>query len=162
LAVLSALTSGMTYYFIKKTTNQRINFSINFFYFSLTGLLVSGVLALVFHFVPANSDYTSTFLFQDVFVSIFSGMIMFFGQTFFALITVQENSERIAFLKIFDIALAVGLEYYVSATSPNLLSLLGSCLILTGICILFIRKFFLFGNYTDVQIKYNRENSNVA
>lgn len=87
---------------------------------------------------------------------------MFFGQTLFALITFQENSQRIAFLKIYDITLAVALEYFVSGNKPNLLSLFGSSFILIGICIIFMRKFLLFGNYNDIRIKYNREDLNVT
>ena len=125
---------------------------MHIFYFSLTGLALSLLLSIILF----KGRYDSALIIQDIVLALLSGLLKFFGLVVFTVFVARENSEQVAMLKIFDIFISILVEYLIFAKIPVLLNFIGSCLIMVAITMIFIRKLFLFGNYTNLTIRFNK------
>ena len=155
--MFGAVTTSSTYYFVKKQSTQRLHFSVNVFYFCLTGLVVSVCIALVA--VLTTGGVAKKYLgiklnIHDVSFGVLAGMAKFFGHVVFTLTSAKQRTETVAFYKLIDIVLAFSLDFLVLGEVPCWQSMLGAGLILTAVGIVCIRRFFLFKDYMNVSVKF--------
>ncbi len=160
LAVFGAVTASSTYYFVKKQSTQRLHFSVNVFYFCLTGLVVSVCIALVALLTTGGIKNLGTKLnIHDVSFGVLAGMAKFFGHVVFTLTSTKQRTEIVAFYKLIDIVLAFSLDFLVLGEVPCWQSMLGVGLILTAVGIVCIRRFFLFKDYMNVSVRFKNISS---
>ena len=161
LAVLSAISAGSTFVFIKKLTQQSIHFVVIIFYYTIVGLALSlAVSILLYAFAPSFGATTSltklpkSLVLNDISLAFLAGAISFVGHVSFTLAIARENANNIAILRTTDILLAFALDYFVSELVPNPLTLAGGALVLLSVLVIFTHKIYLYRrdrseNYED-------------
>lgn len=147
LAILSALSAGTTFVFIKKLTNQNIHFTIIIYYFSLIGLALSVLISVVLYAVGTtrhNLSLEKHFILKDVSMALLAGLINFVGHVCFTLAIAKENANNMAILRTMDILVAFLLEFVVLDLTPHWLTFSGAGLILVSVVVVFVYKIILY------------------
>ena len=158
-AFISAFTLSSTFIFVKKLTNKNVHFSVIVFYFCLIGLVISLIASIVFFstgFTHETWDLGKQFLFRDIALGVLSGCLVMIGHICFTTAISSESANMIALFRTCDILIAYLLEFFILRTTPQLLSLIGSTLILVGVTTIFIYKLMILRNF---QRSINLENN---
>jgi drug/metabolite transporter (DMT)-like permease len=158
LALFGTFALSNTFIFVKKLTNKNIHFSIIVFYFCLVGLILSLVISsclILSGFTHETWELGKQFLLRDISLGIVSGLCQIFGHICFTLAIKSENANKIALFRTLDILIAYLIEYFILKIIPNLLSMIGSSLILIGVSLIFIYKITVLKN---LQRQNNAEN----
>ena len=158
LALIGMCAIALGYYFIKKLADQRVHFSVGVFYFSGTGLLLTGSLSatlysLGFSWQEADSP---RLVVKDVVIALIAGLLKFFGHLSFSLVAAKENTEQIALLRLFDVALAILLDFCTFETAPGWIDLAGIACVLTAIGLVYMRRLFLIKNLANLTVRFKR------
>lgn len=166
LAILSAISAGSTFVFIKKLTQQSIHFVVIIFYYTIVGLGLSlFVSILLYAFVPSSSLAVTTsftrlpksLVLNDISLAFLAGAISFVGHVSFTLAIARENANNIAILRTTDILLAFALDYFVSDLVPNPLTLAGGALVLLSVLVIFMHKIYLYRRDRSEDYENNNE-----
>ncbi|CAF0863075.1 unnamed protein product [Brachionus calyciflorus] len=146
LSIVSAITAGSTFVFIKKLTNKNIHFIVLIFYFCLFGFLLSSGVSLTLYLTNItrhNLMYTKQVILRDVSIGLLAGLISFIGHVCFSLAIARETANKIAVLRTSDILIAFLLEYLVLNVTPHWITLIGAGLVLLGVILIYVHKFYL-------------------
>jgi drug/metabolite transporter (DMT)-like permease len=157
LALVGSLLAGSTFLFMKKLTTK-IHFTIMIFYFSSIGFLVSIAISATIYFLNRNGinwNIFQQFVYRDVSLALFAGLINFIGQICFSLVLAKENANKIGLIRGFDLLLVFILEYYILLIVPNWITLLGATFILAAVSLIFIYKIYLLRKKESTYISTN-------
>jgi drug/metabolite transporter (DMT)-like permease len=154
LALVGSLLAGSTFLFMKKLT-IKIHFTIMIFYFSSIGFLVSLAISATIYFLNRSETKWNIYVYRDVSLALFAGLINFIGQICFSLVLAKENANKIGLIRGFDLFLVFILEYFVLLIVPHWITLLGAAFILIGVSVMFIYKIYLLRKKESTYISTN-------
>ena len=159
LALIGMCAIALGYYFIKKLADQRVHFSVGVFYFSATGLLLTGSLSTALYLLGFGWEEEAaspTLVVKDVLIALIAGLLKFFGHLSFSLVAAKENTEQLALLRLLDVALAILLDFCTFESVPGWIGLAGIAFVLTAISLVYMRRLFLVKSLTNLTVRFKR------
>lgn len=149
LAIVSAISAGSTFVFIKKLTQKSIHFVVIIFYYTLVGFVLSlSVSVLLYIFTSSTTSsgaalkFAKNLALNDISLAFLAGAISFVGHVSFTLAIARENANNIAILRTIDIILAFALDFFISDLTPAPVTLTGAAFVFLSVFVLFAFKIY--------------------
>jgi len=152
LTLIAAFLVSCTYLVIKKLAMCKVHWATNTLFVSLVGLPMSIVFSLILYNLGLSHKNFATQekkdLPMDLFYSALAGFLSNVAQIFLNIALQYEDTTKIAITKTTDVFIAFVLQFILLNISPDWLSIIGACFILTATFFVLI--------YKMLNIKYDR------
>lgn len=150
LGIGTALFSSLVTFYVKKLNNKSVHYSVIVLYVALLGMPTTFIMSLSFYLTgnderhPELTSETTTLLTQIAFALIgaVSGLL---AQILFNVALIYEETSKICIANSTDILFIFIVQYFFLNVSFNILSLIGSVLIISATVLILAYK-ILFKN----------------